>query len=94
MKYELLPKELQTELESKKFAMIRRGSLIGDHSINDAILFDFGSDVLKGDTLDRLNGYHVGHVRDWFEYITSPLGEDVEKASSVVKNALISVSRE
>jgi hypothetical protein len=84
MQYTRLPEEVRKELESKKKAMVRRGSLVGDTSVNDVVLLDKSS---KADA-NKLNGYTEGLVSVWFEFVSAPYGEDEAKCLELANNAL------
>ncbi len=86
MKYEELAIETREALEGGKFAAIRYSSLRGESGkVDDAILFDIGSDV----DMDKMEGYVKGPVGVWFAYEAS--GKSDEEAAISAEEAVSSI---
>jgi len=84
MKFEELSQDHLDKLEGK-IAVARYSSLPGSNKVDDALLFDKGTEV----DFDKLHGYKECPVSVWFDFVAKPVS-DLE-ALSIIENALLSL---
>ena len=87
MQYEKLPEELASKLEKTKVAAGRFSTLPSDNFWTDILLLDKDTVV----DFDQLHGYTVTHVKNWYEFVSRPYGDNDEKCLQLVEEALKSV---